>query len=182
MPRQQVCSGESSMLRPGQQRVRKARTWLQTGIIACMLLLLAAGTGGVVSAAQAPADGAYDPVLAQSVGADEEGMRRYVFVLLKTGTTRVPDGPERDEMFKGHFANINRLADAGRLVLAGPFDGESGWRGMFVLAVDDVAEAVKLVGTDPVIQKGEMVAEYHVYFGSAALMLINGLHKQFDRP
>ena len=145
-------------------------------------LLLVAGTGGGVSGAQAPVSSAFDAALAQSVGADDEGMRRYVFVLLKTGATRVPDGPERDEMFKGHFANINRLADAGKLVLAGPFDGASGWRGMFVLAVSDVAEATKLVATDPVIQKGEMVAEYHQYFGSAALMLINDLHKKVDRP
>jgi len=109
-------------------------------------------------------------------------MRRYVFVLLKTGPTRVPDGPEREEMFRGHFANINRLADAGKLVQAGPFDGVSGWRGMFVLATDDLEEARKLVATDPVIQKGEMVAEYHTYFGSAALMLVNDLHKKVDKP
>ena len=46
----------------------------------------------------------FDPELARSVGADENGMRRYVLVVLKTGPTRVPDGPERDDMFKGHFA------------------------------------------------------------------------------
>jgi hypothetical protein len=32
------------------------------------------------------------------------------------------------------------------------------------------------VATDPVIIKGEMVAEYHVYFGSAALMLVRDAH------
>ena len=32
------------------------------------------------------------------------------------------------------------------------------------------------MATDPVIIKGEMVAEYHRYYGSAALMLVPGAH------
>lgn len=123
-----------------------------------------------------PPTAAYDAALAASTGADERGMRRYVFVLLKTGPTRVPPGPERDAMFQGHFANIRRLADQGALVLAGPMDGVEGWRGIFVFAVKDAEAAKALVATDPVIQKGEMVAEYHTFYGSAGLMLLPGLH------
>jgi|SRR5688572_7558421 len=123
-----------------------------------------------------PANPAYDAELAKSLGADERGMRRYVLVILKTGPTRVPAGPERDEMFRGHFANINRLSVEGKLALAGPFDGVDGWRGMFVFAVPDIDEAKKHVATDPVIMKGEMVAEYHAYYGSAALMLVRDAH------
>jgi uncharacterized protein YciI len=149
------------------------------------LYLLSASSDAAQPAAAAPstsATPAYDAALAGRVGADADGMRAFVFVLLKTGPTRVPDGAERDAMFKGHFDNINRLAAAGKLVLAGPFDGAEGWRGMFVFASEDIDEVKALVATDPVIQKGEMVAEYHKYFGSAALMLINELHAQIDRP
>jgi uncharacterized protein YciI len=127
-----------------------------------------------------PAAGAasptYDAALAQSLGADERGMRRYVLVILKTGPTRVAAGAERDEMFKGHFANIDRLSSEGKLAYAGPLDGVDGWRGLFVLAVSDIDEARRHVGTDPVIVKGEMVAEYHVHYGSAALMLVRDAH------
>ena len=119
---------------------------------------------------------AFDAELAKSVGADEHGMRSYVFVLLKTGPKRMPDGPERDAMFKGHFANITRLAGEGKLALAGPYDGVDGWRGMFVFAVKDIEEAKALVATDPVIANQEMVAEFHKYYGSAALMLVNANH------
>ena len=80
------------------------------------------------------------------------------------------------EMFKGHFANMGRLASEGKLVVAGPFDGVDGWRGMFVFNTPDIDEAKKLVATDPVIVNGEMVAEYHKYFGTAALMLTQGNH------
>jgi uncharacterized protein YciI len=119
---------------------------------------------------------AYDEALAKSIGADDRGMRSYVLVILKTGPNRIPAGPERDAMFKGHFANMKRLAAEGKLALAGPLDGVEGWRGLYVFAVGDIEEARKLVATDPVVQKGEMVPELHKYYGSAALMLVNGAH------
>jgi uncharacterized protein YciI len=150
-------------------------TMLSSAAMRFCLLLGAALTSPSALWAAGPS---YDAELARSTGADERGMKSYVLVVLKTGPTRVPAGPEREEMFKGHFANIERLAAEGKLVLAGPFDGVDGWRGMFVLAVPDVEAARQHVATDPVIMKGEMVAEYHKYYGSAALMLINDLHKR----
>lgn len=126
----------------------------------------------------APAEAAFDAELAKTVGADEYGMRKYVLVVLKTGPTPMPAGKARDEMFKGHFANINRLASEGKLALAGPFDGADGWRGLFILAVSDMEEAKRLTATDPVIGSGEMVAEFHKYYGSAALMLVNDAHRR----
>jgi len=60
-------------------------------------------------------------------------------------------------MFKGHFANIKRLAAEGRLALAGPFEDKDSWRGLFILAVSDIEEVKQRVATDPVIIKGEMV-------------------------
>ena len=79
-------------------------------------------------------------------------------------------------MFKGHFANMKRLADAGKLALAGPLDGVDGWRGLFIMAVSDIEEAKALVATDPVVAQGEMIPEFHKYYGSAALMLVNDGH------
>jgi uncharacterized protein YciI len=108
-------------------------------------------------------------------------MKGYVLVILKTGPNKVPAGKERDDMFKGHFANINRLSAEGKLVLAGPFDGVDGWRGLFIFAVGDIAEAKQYVATDPVIIKGEMIAEYHKYYGSAALMLVREAHDRIAK-
>ena len=124
---------------------------------------------------------AFDPALAAAVGADDNGMRRYVLVILKTSPTPVPPGPARDEMFKGHFANMKRLADAGKLALAGPLDGVDGWRGLFIMAVSDIEEAKALVATDPVVAQGEMIPEFHKYYGSAALMLVNDGHAKVSK-
>lgn len=109
-------------------------------------------------------------------------MRQYVLVILKTGPTPVPAGPERDAMFRGHFANIERLAAEGKLLLAGPLDGKDGWRGLFVLDVAEIAEAEALAATDPVIQNGEMVAECHQFYGSAALRFVDEMHRKLVRP
>jgi uncharacterized protein YciI len=132
-------------------------------------------------AACAPAFAQQDPELARQLGADERGMRPYVLVILKTGPNRIPAGPERDEMFKGHFANLGRLAAENKLVLAGPLDGTDGWRGLYVFAVSDIEEARKLVATDPVVLKGEMVPELHRYYGSAALMQVNDIHRRIEQ-
>jgi uncharacterized protein YciI len=141
--------------------------------------------GATVLAAAAalaqPADAGHDAELARRLGADDYGMRSYVLVLLKTGPNRVPDGPERDEMFRGHFANMKRLTEEGKLVLAGPFDGVVGWRGLFVFAVKDIEEARQLAASDPVLARGEMVAEYHKYYGSAALMLVREVHDKLAK-
>jgi uncharacterized protein YciI len=94
----------------------------------------------------------------------------------------MPAGPARDEMFKGHFANITRLAEEGKLMVAGPFDGVDGWRGLFIFAVPTIEEARQLTATDPVIVNGEMIAEYHKWYGSAAVMLVPGLHKKLSKP
>jgi uncharacterized protein YciI len=129
-----------------------------------------------IALAQENAAPAYDEALATRLGADERGMKQYVLVILKTGPNKVAAGPERDEMFRGHFANMKRLSDEGKLALAGPLDGVDGWRGLFVFSVADIEEAKKLTATDPVIIKGEMVAEDHKYYGSAALMLVRETH------
>jgi len=123
----------------------------------------------------------FDAALAEKVGADDYGMRKYVLVILKSGPKKMPAGKARDEMFKGHFNNMTRLADEGILALAGPLDGVDGWRGLFILAVPTIEEAQKHVATDPVIINEEMIAEYHSYYGSAALMLVNEAHKTISK-
>ena len=135
-------------------------------------------TASLAFAEDAPATKpAFDAELAKRLGADEHGMRKYVLVILKTGPTRVPDGDKRKAMFAGHFANMERLSKEGKLALAGPFSEDpSGWRGLFVLAVDNLDEARRLTETDPVIVNGEMIAEYHRWYGSAATMIIPETH------
>jgi hypothetical protein len=39
-----------------------------------------------------------------------------------------------------------------------------------------------LGANDPVIVNGEMVTEYHKFFGSATLMAVNDIHAKIQKP
>ncbi|HQU93332.1 MAG TPA: YciI family protein [Pyrinomonadaceae bacterium] len=151
---------------------------MKTIISTAVLILFSA----LLTAAQiAPPASAYDSELAAKVGADEYGMKNYVFCILKTGPkdASISDKKQRDEIFAGHMANIQRLADEGKLALAGPFGkNDRTYRGLFIFNVTTVEEAQKLVETDPVVKSGMMTAELTPWYGSAATMLINENHKK----
>lgn len=86
-------------------------------------------------------------------------------------------------MSAGHFANMSRLAEQGKLILAGPFaEDPQQWRGLFVFAVSDSEQAKALTACDPVIINGEMVAEYHRWYRSAAPMQAPAIHATLVPP
>jgi uncharacterized protein YciI len=112
----------------------------------------------------------YDSVLARKLGADDYGMKSYVFVILKTGPNIMAAGPERDKLFKGHMDNINRLADEGKLVIAGPMgSNEKSYRGIFILNVKTSDEAKELLKSDPTVAEKIFDVEYYEWYGSAAI-------------
>jgi uncharacterized protein YciI len=154
--------------------------WKKSVLVLCSLLFLSLRPAAAQSEPPAPS-ATYDAELAKSLGADERGMRPYVLVILKTGPNKVAAGPARTKMFEGHFANITRLAGEKKLALAGPLDGVEGRRGIFVFATPDIEQAKAWVATDPVIISGEMVAEYHKFYGSAALMMVNDVHNKIQK-
>ncbi|CAM3458091.1 YciI family protein [Flavobacterium chungbukense] len=95
----------------------------------------------------------YDEALAKSLHADEYGMKKYVFCLLKSGSNTTISKEESKKLFEGHMANINKLAKEGKLVVAGPFmKNDRKYRGIYVFNVETVEEAKKLVETDPAIK------------------------------
>jgi uncharacterized protein YciI len=154
--------------------------WKQSIAALCGLVVLASNPAVAADEVAAPAP-QFDAALAKSLGADDYGMRNYVLVILKSGPNKVPEGEARTKMFKGHMANIKRLAAEKKLVLAGPFDDPNGWRGLFVFATGDIEEAKRYVATDPVIINGEMVAEFHKFYGSAGLVMLNDIHSKIQK-
>lgn len=112
----------------------------------------------------------YDEGLAKKLGADDFGMKNYVFVILKTGENKTTDKEERNKLFRGHMENIQRLVDEGKMIVAGPFgENDKTWRGLFILNVKTVEEAKTLVQTDPAIKAGIFDVELVPWYGSAAL-------------
>jgi uncharacterized protein YciI len=123
----------------------------------------------------------YDSVLAKQLGADEYGMKPYVMVYLKRGPNRSQDSATAAELQKAHMANINRLAKEGKLIMAGPFMDDGEVRGIFIFDVPTVEEAKKLTESDPAVQAGRLVMELHPWYGSAALVMLDSLHKKVQK-
>jgi uncharacterized protein YciI len=149
-----------------------------------VLALLSLLAFPLVAAGDPPARPAYDAELAQRLGADERGMKMYVLCILKTGPKDAEiTGDARKEIFAGHFANINRLADEGKLVVAGPFDkNDRTYRGLYVFNVPTVEDAEALVLLDPAVKSGILVPELTRWYSSAALMVVNETHGRIEKP
>jgi uncharacterized protein YciI len=123
----------------------------------------------------------YDSVFAARVGADEYGMKAYVMAFLKRGPNRSQDSLTAANLQKAHLENINRMAEAGKLVVAGPFMDDGDIRGIYVFNVATVEEARALTETDPAVQAGRLVMELHPWYGSAALPVLAPLHKRLEK-
>lgn len=130
-------------------------------------------------AAAAPADG-FDAARAARLGADEYGMHRYVIAFLKAGPNRGQSEEEAQALQQAHMANIERMANEGTLVLAGPFLDDGPLRGIYVFKVDTVEEARALTATDPAIQAGRLEMELHPWYGSAALQELTAIHRRLQ--
>lgn len=125
---------------------------------------------------------AYDAGLAKRLGADERGMRAYVFVVLKTGPKADLSKEQRQVLFKGHMANIQRLAAEGKLVLAGPFDeNPQHLEGVFIFNLAKVEDVEPLLKTDPAVAAGVLAYDIYSWYGSAAVMEVPAIHQRIDK-
>lgn len=104
----------------------------------------------------------YDSFLAKQFGADDYGMKKYMFTFLKRGTNENMDSAALTEIQKGHKKNILQLTNEGDLVLAGSFLDSEDLRGIFILNTQSIKESVEL----------------KEWYGSAALMRLNELSKK----
>lgn len=118
----------------------------------------------------------YDPQLAAEIGADKYGMRRYVMAFLKRGPNRSQSPEDSAALMRAHLDNITRLAEAGSLIVAGPFLDDGDVRGIYLFNVATVEEARALTETDPAIQAGRLEMELHPWYGAAALQQLIDLY------
>lgn len=123
----------------------------------------------------------YDSILAKKFEADDYGMKKYVVAFLKRGPNRDFSEEESKTIQAGHMAHIGKMAEEGKLVLAGPFFGTGDLRGIFVFNVSTIEEAEVLTSADPAIQAGSLEMELIEWYGSAALMGVNEVHKTLSK-
>ncbi|HEY0680113.1 MAG TPA: YciI family protein [Chitinophagaceae bacterium] len=91
-------------------------------------------------------------------------MKMYWLVFLLKGPNRVHDSATSARIQKAHIANIERLANEGKIVMAGPMGYNKDLRGIFIMNCKDSAEAASYVKTDSAIITGRMRFEIHPWY------------------
>ncbi len=127
----------------------------------------------------------FNQKLADSLGADQYGMKNYMLIFLKTGPKdkKISDKEKRAELFKGHFANMQEMEKSGKLKLAGPFASKNSleYRGIFLLDVKTEEEAKALLQNDPTIKAEIFSVEILPWYGSAAIPMHLKYHKKIAK-
>ena len=100
-------------------------------------------------------------LLAQEEDKPKYEMKTYQMVFLYKGENRNQDSLEVEKIQAGHMANIQRLADEGKLIVAGPFLDDKDLRGIFIFDSESEAEVKALVESDPAIMAGRLRYEIH---------------------
>jgi uncharacterized protein YciI len=146
--------------------IRKKNRRMKKNILFILLTTLSLGTFAQSGNPK------YNKALADSLGADDYGMKMYTLVILKTGPANITRKETVDSLFGGHMQNINRLVGTGQLVVAGPLaKNDKSYRGIFILNVKTIEEARNLLATDPAVKSGLLDADVFQWYGSAALPL-----------
>lgn len=169
----------------------KRKTYLRANIILLIFLIF---SGIFTACNQSPAtqsdenneknalsDKLFDEELAKQLGADEYGMKKFVMAFLKSGPNRSQDSTTRANLQRAHLDNIGKLAEEGKLVLAGPFLDNGELRGIYIFNVSSIEEAESLTKTDPAIQAGSLIMELKPWYGSASIIQMNDLHERIAK-
>lgn len=150
---------------------------IRTIALAALACWLVVGTDRVDGAEPS----GFDAEMAAELGADDYGMRPYVMAFLKSGPNPSENAERARELQAAHLANIRRMAEAGQLVLAGPFMDGGDIRGIYLFATDDVEQAREWTKTDPAVEAGALAMELRPWYGSAAILKVNELHARIAK-
>jgi uncharacterized protein YciI len=92
---------------------------------------------------------------------DMSKMKTYYLVLLLKGPNREQDSTQAARIQEAHLAHLNRLAEQGKLAIAGPVLDEQELRGICIYNVGSAEEARILAESDPAVKAGRLKAEVH---------------------
>ena len=93
-------------------------------------------------------------------------MKQYWLVMLLKGSTRTHDKETSARIQAAHMANIGRLAEEGKIVMAGPmgYKYDADLRGIFIIDAKDSITAASYVNTDSAIITGRLRFELHPWW------------------
>jgi uncharacterized protein YciI len=108
-----------------------------------------------------------DGGFASRAGATPGGPAPYYVVFLRPNPDRKPIAPaDRERIMAAHMANIQKMADDGILVAAGPMDDKTTTiSGIFVFRCPSLEEARRVAALDPTVAEGRNTVDVHAWRG-----------------
>lgn len=101
-------------------------------------------------------------------------MMTYYMVFLYRGDKWTPEKTaETEAIQKGHLANITKLHEEGKLILAGPFLDDKELRGIFVMKTNSYEETDSLCNTDPAVKAGRLKVEIKPWYSAKGITIVN---------
>ena len=95
----------------------------------------------------------------------EFNLKQYYFVMLTRGENAEKiDSVRLNKLMVGHLNNMKKMAESGKLIIAGPFGDDGYWRGIFIFDVKSKEEVIELLKNDPAIQAGRLAYEIHPWW------------------
>ena len=118
---------------------------------------------------------AVNSFLAQNESNEPEyEMTTYYMAFLKKGPNWSPEETEDTKRVQvAHLANIQKLVDEGKIILAGPFLDEWEVRGIFVYKVESMEEAIELTEQDPAMISGRLSFELHPWYSAKGITIMS---------
>lgn len=112
----------------------------------------------------------FNPQFADSLEADNYGMKSYTFVLLKKGKSQIKDKTIIQKCYESHLKNTFELLSQGEIILSGPFgNNENEFSGFFIFKSTDNETVNEFLSNDLAIKEGLLTPELIAWYGSAAL-------------
>jgi uncharacterized protein YciI len=123
-------------------------------MIGCMLMITLNGQAQDTK----PAEKKYD-------------MKMYYLVFLKKGANRTQDSVTVKKLQEGHMAHLTKMADSGKMDIAGPVNSDGDLRGICIYNTATKEEAEKLANEDPMVKAGRLAVEVLPFYSAKGASL-----------
>lgn len=94
----------------------------------------------------------------------------YMGLLRRGPAWTAEESPETEALQQRHLEYINKMAQSGSLLIAGPFTDDGDLRGVFLFQTVTFEEAQALALADPAVQAGRLVVDLHPWMMPAGIL------------
>jgi len=91
-------------------------------------------------------------------------MKQYFMLIYLSGPDRSQDSITLAKLQEGHLNHINKMAEEGVVLMAGPFGDDTEKRGILIFDVATKEEAENWVNQDPMVKAKRLTYEIHPWW------------------